>query len=305
MKIGIDIGGSHVGIGLINEDKIIDVEEKNFNREDRKDIEKTIINSIKNIIDNLLIKHNLKIDDIELIGIAAPGTISNGIIVKAGNLNIQNFDIVSELKKIYSNPIQIRNDGKCAALAEKMYGAMKNYDDCVFINIGTGIGGAAFINGKLLEPKRYSGFEFGHMVINKGGRQCQCGKRGCFEAYSSIKALKMKVTETLDVDSDISGQYLREELLIKDDPRVKEDIDVFLEYLKTGIANLIDIFEPEIVVLGGSFAYYEGNPVLDQLIEKLKLPNSTFNSGALPKIVTAQLKNDAGIIGAVITTNIS
>lgn len=299
MKIGIDIGGSHIGIGLIDGEKIIDIEEKNFNREDRKDIEKTIINSIEIIINQLLNRNNLTINNIERIGIAAPGTISNGVIVKAGNLSIKNFDIITPLKKIYSNPMHIRNDGKCAALAEKYYGAMKNYDDCVFINIGTGIGGAAFINGKLLEPKRYSGFEFGHMVLNKGGRACSCGKQGCFEAYSSIKALKMKVTEVLDVDSDISGQYLREELLVKDDTGVQECIEVFLEYLKTGISNLIDIFEPEIVVLGGSFAYYEGNPIFERLLQKLKLPNSTFNS-ELPNIVTAKLKNNAGIIGAVI-----
>ena len=300
MKIGIDIGGSHIGIGLIKNAEIVASKEKNFNREDRKNIEKTIINSIQEMITKLLEEQNLKIEEIELIGIAAPGTISNGVIVKAGNLNLENFEILSELKKIYQIPLQIRNDGKCAALAEKVYGAMKDYEDCVFLNIGTGIGGAAFLGGKLLEPKRYSGFEFGHMVLNQGGRLCSCGKQGCFEAYSSIKALKMKVTEALDVDSDISGQYLREELLIKDDPRVKEAIEVFLEYLKTGIGNLIDIFEPEIVCLGGSFAYYEGNPVLEQLIEKLRAKNATFNGGELPVIVTASLKNDAGIIGAVI-----
>ena len=300
MKIGIDVGGSHIGIGIIDGNKIIGIKEKNFNREDRQNFEKTIIDSIKKNIPQLLEENSLNIKQIELIGIAVPGTISNGIIVKAGNLNLYNFDMLSALKDIYKIPIQIRNDGKCAALAEKKYGAMKKYDDCVFINIGTGIGGAAFLGGKLLEPKRYSGFEFGHMVLNKGGRLCSCGKQGCFEAYASIKALKNKVTADLDVDSDISGQYLREKLLIIDNPSVKEDIDVFLEYLKTGIGNLIDIFEPEIVVLGGSFAYYEGNPILEQLIDKLKKENSTFNNGDLPVIATAKLKNDAGIIGAVI-----
>lgn len=300
MKIGIDIGGSHIGIGLIEGEKIIATKEKIFNREDRQNIEVSILHSIENLVDELLEENSLKIEQIELIGIASPGTISNGVIVKAGNLNLKNFDILSKLKRLYNIPLQIRNDGKCAAIAEKVYGAMKNYDDCVFINIGTGIGGAAFLGGKLLEPKRYSGFEFGHMVLNKGGRLCSCGKQGCFETYASIKALKNKVTQTLDIDSDISGQYLREELLIKDHPGVKEDIDVFLEYLKTGIGNLIDIFEPEIIVLGGSFAYYEGNPILEQLKEKLKNSNSTFNNGELPMIVTAQMKNDAGIIGAVL-----
>ena len=177
---------------------------------------------------------------------------------------------------------------------------MKDYEDCVFVNIGTGIGGAAFLGGKLLEPKRYSGFEFGHMVIEEGGRLCSCGKKGCFETYASIKALKTNVTQVLDRDSDISGQFLREELLVKEDSRVKEQIAVFLRYLRTGIGNLIDIFEPEIVCLGGSFAYYEGHSVWKQLIESLRESGATFNGGELPRIVAAKLKNDAGMIGAVI-----
>lgn len=300
MKIGIDIGGSHIGIGLIEGSTIVDSREKNFNREDRKEIEKTILISIQKMIDELLKANNVSHRNIELIGIAAPGTISNGVIVKAGNLNIEKFPILSELSKLYENPLQIRNDGKCAALAEKKYGAMKNYEDCVFINIGTGIGGAAFLGGKLLEPKRYSGFEFGHMVVQEGGRLCSCGKQGCFETYASIKALKTRVTKVLDVEQDILGQFLREKLLTKEDVKVKEEIAIFLRYLKTGIANLIDIFEPEIVCLGGSFAYYEGHPIWNQLMEELKQSNVTFNGGELPQIVAAELKNDAGIIGTVI-----
>lgn len=300
MKIGIDLGGSHIGIGLVQEDKIIDIKEKQFNRQDRVNIEETITNSIMKMLTELLQENNLLIEDVDLIGIASPGTISNGKIVKAGNLNIKDFDLVSKLKEKYTIPIKMRNDGKCAALAEKYYGAMKEFEDCMFINIGTGIGGAVFMDGKLLEPKRYSGFEIGHMIVNKGGRKCSCGKQGCLEAYASIKALKNKVTETLDMDNDISGQYLREELLIKNDPRVQEDLDIFLEYLKTGICNLIDIFEPEVVCFGGSFSYYEGNPIYDKLIEKINEPKSTFNDGEKPKFVFAKFKNDAGIIGATL-----
>ena len=284
----------------MQEDKIIDIKEKQFNRQDRVNIEETITNSIMKMLTELLQENNLLIEDVDLIGIASPGTISNGKIVKAGNLNIKDFDLVSKLKEKYTIPIKMRNDGKCAALAEKYYGAMKEFEDCVFINIGTGIGGAVFMDGKLLEPKRYSGFEIGHMIVNKGGRKCSCGKQGCLEAYASIKALKNKVAETLDMDNDISGQYLREELLIKNDPRVQEDLDIFLEYLKTGICNLIDIFEPEVVCFGGSFSYYEGNPIYDKLIEKINEPKSTFNDGEKPKFVFAKFKNDAGIIGATL-----
>ena len=152
----------------------------------------------------------------------------------------------------------------------------------------------------MIEPKRFSGFEFGHMVINKGGRQCACGKRGCFETYASIRAFRNKIAEVLDIDNDFSGQYLREHLLDFKDKRIDEVVEQFIEDLSCGICNLIDIFEPEIVVLGGSFSYYEGNPVYDRLLEKIKNPNNRFNKKDMPIIELAKLKNDAGIIGATI-----
>lgn len=300
MKIGIDIGGSHIGIGLIEENKITAIKDKIFSKEDKQDIENTIVNAIQAMISELLTENSLVMENIKLIGIACPGTIQNGKIVKAGNLNIKNFEILNRLREIYNIPMQIRNDGKCAALAEKVYGGMKEYDDCVFMNVGTGIGGAVFMNGKLLEPKRYSGFELGHMVVEKNGITCSCGKKGCLERYASIKTLKIKITETLGMNSDISGQYLREELLIKDDQKVKEIIEEYLEYLKEGLCNLIDIFEPEIICFGGSFSYYEETELFKRLIEKLDEPNSTFNEGERPRIITADFKNDAGIIGATI-----
>ena len=129
---------------------------------------------------------------------------------------------------------------------------MEKYDDCLFLCLGTGIGGAVFMGGKLLEPKRYSGFEIGHMVVNKGGRPCTCGKYGCFETYASIKTLRQKVAEKLDIDSDFSGQYLREEILKNRYEELEDEVEIYTDYLKEGIANLIDIFEPEVICLGGS-----------------------------------------------------
>lgn len=305
MKIGIDLGGSHIGVGLIDGTNIVAIKDKILTREDRIDIKKTIVDEITLMIHSLCTENGVDVNAIELIGIASPGTTSNGVIVKAGNLGVKDFDLIGELKKNFSNQMILRNDAKCAGMAEKVYGAMKDYKDGVFLCLGTGIGGAVFMDGKLLEPKRYSGFEMGHMVVNKGGRLCSCGKRGCFEAYSSIKALKTKVTETLDIDSDISGEHLREVILKREvfenhNEAVIEDLENFLDYLVVGICNLIDIFEPEVVVLGGSFSYYEKNPIFQMLLDKINAPKTTFNEGEKPKIVTAQFKNDAGIIGATL-----
>lgn len=299
MKIGIDLGGSHIGIGLVEQNNLKAVVDKFFTQEDRKNIETAILNNIDELINKILEENELSIKDIEKIGVASPGTVTNGYII-SWNLGLKNFDLQTKLIEKYNLPVKIRNDGKCAALAEKKYGAMKNYDDCVFINIGTGIGGAAFIDGKLLEPKRFSGFEFGHITLVKDGLECTCGKKGCFERYASIKALKTRITNTLGIDgTDISGQYLREELMVKYHDEVQDDINEFIDYLRIGVCNLIDIFEPEIVCFGGSFSYYEGHPVLNKLIEEINKPESTFNKSSV-KIVTAEMKNDAGIIGATI-----
>ena len=279
---------------------ILSIEERNLTREDRINVKESIVKIIIELLNQVMDEANVDLNDIEFIGIASPGTISDHIIKQATNLGLENLYLIAELHKYINLPMQIKNDSKCAALAEKHYGAMRDYDDGVFLCIGTGIGGAAFINGQMLVPKRFSGFEFGHMVINKGGRQCSCGKRGCFETYASIRAFRNKIAEVLDIDNDFSGQYLREQLLDFNNEKIEEVVEQFIEDLSIGICNLIDIFEPEIVVLGGSFSYYEGNPVYDRLIEKISQKNSRFNSMAMPKIELAKLKNDAGIIGATI-----
>lgn len=299
MRIGIDLGGSHIGVGLVEGVQLKNTCDKFFVEEDRQDMENAILRNIDELISKLLAENNVSLNDIEKIGVASPGTVTDGKIT-SWNLGIKEFDLKSKLMEKYNLDVKVRNDGKCAALVEKKYGAMKDYDDCVFVNIGTGIGGAAFLGGKLLEPKKYSGFEFGHMTIVKDGIQCTCGKKGCFERYASIKALKTRITNTLKIDdTDISGQYLREVIMVEHKDEVQDDINEFIDYLRIGICNLIDIFEPEIICLGGSFSYYEGHPVLNKLIEEINKDNMTFNKGK-HEIVTAQFKNDAGIIGATI-----
>lgn len=299
MKIGIDLGGSHIGVGLIEGYTLKATVDKFFSQEDKLNIENAVLNNTYELIEKILIQNQLSIENIEKIGVASPGTVSNGKIT-AWNLGLKEFDFQAHLAEKYGLPVKVRNDGKCAALAEKHYGAMKEFEDCIFINIGTGIGGAAFIDGKLLEPKRYSGFEFGHMTLVKDGIQCTCGKKGCFERYASIKSLKNRILKTLNMEGqDISGQYMREELMVKYHDEVENDIKDFIDYLRIGVCNLIDIFEPEVVCFGGSFSYYEGHPVLEKLIKEINKDNSTFNHDK-PQIITAHFKNDAGIIGATI-----
>lgn len=301
MKIGIDIGGSHIGVGLISiSGKIIEKAEKDISigMQNEKN-EETLINSIVELINELLDKTNTDISALEIIGIAVPGTVSRTHIVKADNLHIKNLNIVSEINKYFNIPIILRNDAKCAAVAEKEYGSLKKSEDAVFFTIGTGIGGAVFLKGELLRPKQYEGFEIGHMVIKPDGELCNCGKRGCFEKYASIVALKNKIKKEYEI-ADITGKEIYE-LMQKEIQSVKMQniINEYIQYLSIGITNLINIFEPEIISIGGSFVHYK-EILLPKLEEKLKEKNATFNGNNKIKIVMAKMKNDAGILGATL-----
>ena len=301
MKIGIDLGGSHVGVGIVDKDIIVNSKDKNFTKDDRNDIKNVIINAIFQYIDELLIEQRLSKDEIELIGIASPGIISKNEIVKASNLGINHFYLPQIIEEKIGIKTQIRNDAKCAGLAEVKYGALKDYDDSLFLCLGTGIGGAAFLNKKILEPSGYAGFEFGHMIIEKDGRLCSCGKKGCFETYASIRAFKKQVCDALKIQDNISGQELRRLLgEHAENKKVQVAVEDFLYALKIGLGNLIDIFEPQAICFGGSFSYYENNPILEKLVCKLHEDDTSFTESKKPDIVLAEYKNNAGIIGATL-----
>lgn len=298
MKIGVDIGGSHIAVGLIdNFGKIICKTEEDLDNNIQFDnFERKLIDSIIKQIDYVLTKKNTDITKISLIGIAVPGMVSETSIIKAENLHIKDFNITREINKYYNVPIKLRNDAKCAALAEKEYGSLKRAEDTIFVTIGTGIGGAVFLGGELLAPKKYEGFEIGHMVIKKDGLKCNCGRNGCFEKYASIKSLKTKIAKEKKVKS-ISVEELKQVLEDDDNESIKRIVDEYIEDLSLGLSNLINVFEPQVISIGGSFAFYKS------LLEKLKNKINEeflFNKKNPPKIVLAKLKNDAGIVGSVL-----
>ncbi len=296
MRIGVDVGGSHIGLGLVNKDgKLILKAEKDYDKiqEDMSNIVlETIIELINKIIDN----NDVKKEEIESIGIAFPGTVSETTVIKAENLGIDDFEVVKKLKKHFDVPIHLENDAKCAAIAEKEFGSLKNYEDAIFLIIGTGVGGAVYLNGKLLRPKRYSGFEVGHTVINKDGIKCSCGRRGCFEVYSSMRRLKEKISNEFNLNT-IDGIKIREFIEEnKDNKKLNEILDEYTQNLEIGIANLINIFEPQAISIGGSFGHYD--MLLKRLQDKINEKTELYNKEQIPKIVIAELKNDAGMIGA-------
>lgn len=300
MKVGIDLGGSHIAIGVINnKGKIIEKFEKRILNNEKKHIEKIIEDNLFQYIKEM--KKNYKI---EKIGIAAPGTIQDGKIIKAYNLGIEEYNIVENLSKKIKIPINIKNDAKCAAIAEQKYGCLKQYKRCMFLTLGTGIGGAIIINNKLLDTGSLPGCEFGHMIIEKDGFLCSCGKFGCWQQYASMKALKDKLRKELGFDGKTDSKQLLNILrnIQKEDEKfsaINNIIEEYIENLSIGISNLINIFEPEVIGIGGSFVYFK-DILLNRLENKLLNDNLLFNSRRDINIKTAILENDAGIIGAVL-----
>ena len=300
MEIGVDLGGSHIAVGVVSSKKIIIAKrekdiEKHIKKEEMKDY---IVDNIKILISEVIRDIGAPSCIISKIGIATPGKVKNNVIYDMYNLEIDEFDLCNCLSEYYGVEVKARNDAKCAALAEKTVGNMKNYEDGVFLCLGTGIGGATFINGRMLEYTKDNGSEYGHMIIKKDGLICNCGNKGCFEKYASMKAFKTGIIKLLNLNENIQSKELLEILKIKVKEKnieVNDYIDQYIDNLQVGLVNIINIFEPDVICLGGSFTYYD-EILYTRLIEKMNLKK--YNC-SIPKIILAKLQNDAGIIGSL------
>ena len=295
MKIGIDMGGSHVAIGIVNENgKIIEKFEKDIKTvgdQAKAEISTYIIEIISKIKEN----HN-----IEKIGIGSPGTPRDGVLTNLINLKIKEFDISSILMEHFDIPVLLKNDAKCAGLAEKTYGALKEYQDAVFLCLGTGIGASVFMNGKELKPIQNPGMEIGHMVIDKNGIKCNCGKTGCFETLCSVKRLKDKLIDEMNLSKEVSSKELLEILKWRaKEENIKKILEEYIDNLNIGLSNIIDIFAPQSICLGGGFVYFE-EILYKPFLEKYYNERKSFYKDRIPDIKLALLGNDAGIIGATI-----
>jgi len=290
MNIGIDLGGSHIAVGLVNEEnKIISKKEHNWTKEEKEDLIKKQEYYCKKLIKEIIEENkNIKI---EKIGIGYPyRNIVNGIIYREG----KEIKLVDILYKEYRIPVYLKNDVKCSAICEKTIGNLKEYDNCIFMTLGTGIGGAYFYKNELVTPNKYQGFEIGHMVIEANGRKCRCGNKGCFEEYASMRIFRKQIAELFALE-DINSSKMFEILESKQKrEETNKIIENYTTYLSIGISNLINIFESDAICIGGSFTYYA--PIfMDKLKEKIQ---NNFKERTIPDIILAKFENDAGIIGA-------
>ena len=311
--IGVDLGGTNIAVGIVNEDKKIVLKGSTPTNASREG--ELIIKDMAALAERLLKEAHISLSEVAYVGIASPGTANcdTGVIEYANNLPFKHFPIAEYFKKYLAVPnVIVENDANAAALGEALAGAAKGSHTSVMVTLGTGVGGGIVIDGKVYSGFNHAGGELGHMVIHQNGRQCSCGRRGCFEAYSSATALSAMTKEkilackengisSIMVDEyAVSGKATARtafSAMKQGDAPAKEVVDTYIAYLATGIANIINIFQPEILTIGGGVCN-EKDYLLKPLLARVE--SETYDREGVPKtkIVIAELGNDAGIIGA-------
>lgn len=284
-KIGIDLGGTKIE-GILLDDSFNVVERIRILTQQEKGY-KSIINSIVSLVEELKIKAS----DNVTIGVSAPGAISkkSGLIKNSNTQCLIGMPLKEDLKQALDQEIAIENDANCFALAEATLGAAKNHNVVFGVIMGTGVGGGIVINGKIHRGRTYIAGEWGHHTLRVNGNKCYCGKLGCVETYISGPALEKRwtaltgKTEPLpsvihNLDTEKGQQWKKE----------------FLENFGIGLANVIDILDPDVIVLGGgisniSFLYDEGR---DAVYDKI------FSDLVETPILKNQLGDSAGVFGA-------
>lgn len=243
----------------------------------------------------------------QTIGIGCAGMIAaDGSVVFAGNLGLSNFPLAKRIAELTGAKVKVTNDANAAALGEATFGAGKQYKDSVFITIGTGVGGGIIIDGKLFEGGNGVGAEVGHMVIVHGGRSCTCGRKGCFEAYSSATALIKQTVKAMQEhpESAMWKTYNLDTVCGKtafdywdSDEAAKQVVDEYIYHLACGIINIANIFRPQVVIIGGGVST-QGDRLIKPLQERLDKKIFGGQTYAPVKIVKASLGNTAGSLGA-------
>ena len=303
---GIDLGGTFVKGGIVDEEGNILVKDKIPTGKERPYAE--IAADMAQLVLDLAKKAGISPADVKAAGVGSPGTIDskNGIIVYSNNIRWEKVPLGAELKKHLGIPVFATNDANAAALGESFAGAAKSYPSSVFITLGTGVGGGIIIGGKLFEGHASAGAEIGHMVIERHGDHCTCGRRGCFEAYCSATALVKRTKRQMEENpgSAMWTKYTAETANGKTafefadtDIDAKEVVDWYLKYLACGLTNLANIFRPEIIMLGGGVSE-QGERLtapLQKLVDKELFGGTEY---APVKIVKASLGSKAGAYGA-------
>jgi glucokinase len=302
--IGIDLGGTKINgaFSYVN-GKVLSMYTIPTNAAEG---DKAVLGRIEEVIDKVIESSGKTIEEVKAIGIGAPGPLDSkrGVIVEPPNLPFKNFNIVEPLIDKYGVPVYLENDANVAAIGEYVFGEGKGTKNMVYVTVSTGIGGGAVINGKLYSGATSNALEVGHTTILPDGPKCGCGNYGCVEVLASGTAIGRhgreaaqsgKETSLSNYENITSYEVFKE--YEKGDKVAKDILDTSFNYLGICVANIINSFDPEVVIIGGGVS--KGGKIVFDKVEEVVQKRALKPAKSYCKIVPAGLGTDAGAIGAV------
>ncbi|MGX8686490.1 MAG: ROK family protein, partial [bacterium] len=294
IRVGIIIGSSETQIGLVSDTQRI-LARRCFPTDTEADPAQFAARVARETLDLLKDQH-IPLDQCIGVGAGVPGTIDRrkGKVLYSNNLRWEDVDLVRELGRVIPCPVRIANDADCAALGEAVAGAGRDYSDLVMFTLGGGVGGGIILNGQVFEGGIMGGSEVGHQVVRAGGRPCSCGRKGCLEAYVSVPALVRAAREA-------SGQEMTPAEIFDSasggSTRLREIVDQYEEMLGIGVVNIVNMFRPQLILLGGAMSDH-AKALIGPVREMMKRECFGGVHGNIPEIAAAELGTNAGMIGA-------
>lgn len=310
--LGIDLGGTNIAVGVVDENNQIVARASTKTLTENAD---QVADAMAETAREALKNAGLTLNDVPWIGMGSPGTVNRetGIIEYANNLPFRNTPMVKMLsERLEGKPVIMENDANAAAYGEYMAGALKGARNAIAITLGTGVGGGVIIEGKIFSGSNFAGAELGHTTIVVDGRPCTCGRHGCWETYASATGLIKTTKEYMQdapkdsplwtlVQGDIDQVNGRTafDAMRQGDPIGQKIVDEYIHYLSEGIVNMINIFQPDILCIGGGISN-ERETLLAPVREFVEKQQYAMNSSKKTQVCRAELGNDAGIIGAAL-----
>ena len=307
-RIGIDIGGTFLKAGAVADDgQVLSTVSRPTGAGRPAD---AVIADIAAVARDAADAAGLAMTDVELVGAGCPGTCNRqtGIVEYANNLDFVNVPLCEKLHELLCVPVYVENDANAAVLGEHIAGAARGADDCACITLGTGVGGGVMVNGRLLSGVNYSGGELGHMVICVDGEPCNCGRNGCWEAYASVSALVRQTKAAMSEHPDsamwqlapspeqVDGRTSFDAMRLGD-PVAAAVVARYLRYVAAGLINIINIFQPEVLCIGGAISK-EGDTLMEPIRRQIREERYSRYADRQTRLCVAELGGRAGMIGA-------